>query len=76
MSKTRMVALAAGVVLLVAAKNINLASNLINPANPNASLFTPTNATQVPELDPGFAGGALTLIAGGLAVLRGRVRRK
>ena len=29
-----------------------------------------------PEIDPGSAMAALTLLGGGLAVLRGRIRRK
>ncbi len=31
--------------------------------------------TAAPEIDPGMAGGALTLLAGGLAVVRGRRRK-
>jgi len=35
---------------------------------------TPSTASQVPEIDPNSAMGALTLLGGGLVVLRGRRR--
>lgn len=35
---------------------------------------SPTPAA-APEIDPAMAGGALTLLAGGLAILRGRRRK-
>jgi|AMFO01.1.fsa_nt_gi hypothetical protein len=34
------------------------------------------NNSQVPELDPGSAGLAIALVAGGLAILRDRCRRR
>jgi hypothetical protein len=35
----------------------------------------PSTPAAAPEIDPAMAGGALTLLAGGLAVLRGRRRK-
>ncbi len=37
---------------------------------------TPTKHFNAPEIDPASAGSALTLLMGGLAVLRSRVSRK
>lgn len=43
--------------------------------DPVRTADTPAPAA-APEIDPEMAAGALTLLAGGLAVLRGRRRRK
>lgn len=42
--------------------------------NYNKDVVT-TPTTAAPEIDPGMAAGALTLLAGGLAVVRGRRRK-
>lgn len=34
--------------------------------------YTPGHPSAAPEIDPASAGSALTLLAGGLAVIRGR----
>lgn len=43
--------------------------------NPHALAQDPAPVTAAPEIDPGMAGGALTLLAGGLALLGGRRRK-
>jgi hypothetical protein len=45
-------------------------------AAPTTGLGAGAGTGRVPEIDPGSAGSALALLAGGLAVLRGRLRRK
>lgn len=39
------------------------------------SVMTDPSPMAAPEIDPGMAAGALTLLAGGLAVVRGRRRK-
>jgi len=49
----------------------------LNPALALAILSLPAFATvDIPELDPGTVGGALTLLAGALFILRDRKSRK
>jgi hypothetical protein len=45
-------------------------------ANVGTSPLPPTNSISAPEIDPAGALAALTLLAGSLAVLRGRRGRK
>ena len=70
MSKSRMAAFLAGSVRMA---SVAVAVALVMSAASSTAFAVDL---PVPEIDPGSAGSALTLLTGGVLILRDRIRRK